>query len=565
VEELKVQLQVMSTLFCTVQSCFNFLLTPHLQAEYSRTIDTSTLLAILSDYDLSDESQLKIAREILDSISESARAGEESGFDASAASGAGFLGDGAGTENGEDESTSAESTSAESTSARSMPEWASTTYNTSLSHDMSSLDLEGLDFFSNGNGAGSPDRTYPIELDGWDEGSNKRELAAIFPTLKPFDIKWALTKNKGDAGKALEDLLTQSFMEESGTRLKGIDAFSETDVPSRPRKSKGKKKKLRLGDGLVGSPSEQLPIQSKWDAGRQDVEFLSEKTGMPMLQIGSLYHKNGASVRATIAAIIEAHEAMNLENDDPNIQIETYQLRQDFPAMPMSHLEALVQITHPNTADARDLAKALLTPNPNSNKTPIQISFRHAPMSLDSEPAKPKPHSHNAVNPNLPLNATSASLTASSLTQARNTAFTQAHAAYRKGKSDHLMGGAAAYYSQIGRDLDARAKSAQSAAADSLVSAQSSRTELDLHGVNVKDAVRISRERVATWWHELGESRINGGGVGRGYTIVTGLGRHSEGGRGKLGPAVGKMLLKEGWKVEAGSGVLLVTGVATKR
>lgn len=554
-EELNAQLQVVSTLFCTVQSCFYFLLTPHLQAEYSRMIDTSTLLAILSDYDLSHESQLKSAREILDSISENAKADEETGFDASAASGAGFLGDGAGTENGEDESSS----------ARSMPGWASTRDNTSLSHDMSSLDLEGLDFSSNGNEAESPHRTYPSELDGWDEASNERQLVEIFPTLKPFDIKWALTKNKGDAGKALEDLLTQSFMEESGTRLKGIDAFSETDVPSRPRKSKGKKKKLRLGDELVGSPSEKSPIQSKWDAGRQDLEFLSEKTDMPMLQMGSLYHKNGASVRATIAAIIEAHEAMNLESDDPNIQIETYQLRQDFPAIPMSHLEALVQITHPNTDDARDLAKALLTPNTNGNKTPFQISFRHAPISLDSEPTKPKPHSHNAVNPNLPLNATSASLTASSLTQARNTAFTQAHAAYRKGKSDHLMGSAAAYYSQIGRDLDARAKSAQSAAADSLVSAQSSRTELDLHGVNVKDAVRISRERVTNWWHELGESRINGRGVGGGYRIVTGLGRHSEGGRGKLGPAVGKMLLKEGWKVEVGSGVLLVTGVATKR
>jgi len=83
--------------------------------------------------------------------------------------------------------------------------------------------------------------------------------------------------------------------------------------------------------------------------------------------------------------------------------------------------------------------------------------------------------------------------------------------------------------------------------------------------VNVKEAVRISRERVTTWWHELGEGRIGGRGIGSGYRIITGQGNHSDGGRAKLGPAVGKMLLREGWKVEVFSGILVVTGVATKK
>jgi hypothetical protein len=32
-----------------------------------------------------------------------------------------------------------------------------------------------------------------------------------------------------------------------------------------------------------------------------------------------------------------------------------------------------------------------------------------------------------------------------------------------------------------------------------------------------------------------------------------------------LGPAVGKMLIREGWKVEVGNGVLVVTGVARRK
>jgi hypothetical protein len=121
------------------------------------------------------------------------------------------------------------------------------------------------------------------------------------------------------------------------------------------------------------------------------------------------------------------------------------------------------------------------------------------------------------------------------------------------------MGGAAAYYSSLGRDFDSRAKSAVSASADALVKSQSRPGELDLHGVTVKDAERIARDGVTSWW-------VNTRGqMHTGFRIITGKGTHSEGGKGKLGPAVGKMLMREGWKVEIGSGFLVVTGVVGKR
>ena len=87
-------------------------------------------------------------------------------------------------------------------------------------------------------------------------------------------------------------------------------------------------------------------------------------------------------------------------------------------------------------------------------------------------------------------------------------------------------------------------------------------------GASVKDAVRISRERVTEWWVRECEERARSGTrgeiVGGGYRIVTGVGRHSEGGRGKLGPAVGAMLVREGWKIEVGGGVIVVRGVAKR-
>jgi hypothetical protein len=283
-------------------------------------------------------------------------------------------------------------------------------------------------------------------------------------------------------------------------------------------------------------------------------------TRIPSQQISSIYHENGASVHATISAIIKAHLSMKIETDDPMIQINAFELRQDFPAISNVDLETLLQITHPSIADARELAKALTT-SPINKKSPIQIHLRRAPIQLDSEPLKPAAKAHNALNPSRPLDTAG---TVATYAQARDTAFSQASAAYRKGKSDPLMGGVAAYYSQVGRDLDAKVRSVESAAADIRVAKQSTRLELDLHGCNVKDAVRIAREGVTTWWHELGEARAGGRGVAPGYRVVVGAGRHSEGGKGKLGPAVGKMLLKEGWRIEVGPTFLVVTGIAKK-
>jgi hypothetical protein len=167
----------------------------------------------------------------------------------------------------------------------------------------------------------------------------------------------------------------------------------------------------------------------------------------------------------------------------------------------------------------------------------------------------PSPPPFNAT-PQSPLSASS-----SDYRSLRDTAFNQAAAAYKKGKSDPLMGGAAAYYSSVGRDLDARLRAAAAAEADALVAAQSSDEILDLHGVNVREAVRISRDKVLLWWAKKG---MSGGAVG-GYRIVIGKGTHSVGGKSKLGPAVGGMLIREGWMVEVGSGVLVVTGQAGKR
>lgn len=516
------------------------------QDEFGSTLDQSTLLAITSDYDLADPSQFKTVWEVFENLQRTAREEEATGFDASGSSGADPpINNGEGSRGDND-----------SGSGKSLPGWSSTTDDTELTHNLSSLDIDG----SSGSDKNGEEYTYGDQLDGLDQETKESMLVEMFPGLKPFDVTWALKKAGWDMNKAINDLMTQSFMEENGTRHRGIEAFSEGDLPSQVRKGKGKKKKYRALDDLSSPTTSDSPTGSKWDTGKQDVDFIATRTGKSEKEIGSLYHKNGASIRATIIAVLDAQAALMIEYDDPLVESSAIDLGLEFPSLPRHLLLPLVDITHPSSADAHELAKALIF-QPTSNESNIQIEFRHATIELDAKPSKSA--SSNTLNSGLTLDT--ATGLARKYTKERDVAFNQARIAYRKGKSDHLMGGAAAYYSELGRAADSRLKSAQSAAADALVTGQSSKTQLDLHGVNVQDGKRIAKERVTTWWHELGESRISGRGISAEYRIVTGVGRHSEGGKSKLAPAILKMLMNDGWKVKVEIGVLVVTGIAKEK
>lgn len=395
----------------------------------------------------------------------------------------------------------------------------------------------------------------------------------MFPTLRPALVSFTLKKCNGNFGKATDELLNHVYFADSvdspGAKqavTKGIDAFFEENTVAR-RGHKGKSKKKRNLD-IQNARSTSLPATSsaqqtnRWHDANRDVDLISSLTSQSERNIASLYHGNGASASATIIAMLETDIKANehIKGDNPAVLQNAIDLISDFPSLELPHALALIRLTHPSTASAHELAKALVTQPDRKSAGEIEVIPRYAPINL-SEPS-PLSSKPSSATPSLAVPHTIPALSA-----AKSTAFTQASAAYRKGKSEPLMKAAAGYYSQLGRDYDAALKAASSAEADALVSSQSTPTQLDLHGVSVKDATRIARERVAAWWHGLGEGRIDLGGCGgvsEGYRIVTGLGRHSERGIGKLGPAVAKMLVREGWKVEVGSGVLVVSGVAKR-
>ncbi|PQE21443.1 HECT-domain-containing protein [Rutstroemia sp. NJR-2017a BBW] len=505
----------------SVMTCVNYLKLPdysNLDAEYCPPLDTGTFLAIIADHDLADEAQVQNARMILDMIRQDAEIEEATGFDPSGSSGGNYAnGD---SENVEDKSSPAgrNDDANRSISARSQPGWSSVTDDASLSQGLSSLELEGSEFEE-----GEGNNGYTDSLEAMDDTSKEAFLLGTFPVLKPFDVKFSLKKAKGDINLAINDLLTQAFLEETGSRRRGIEAFSEdSSMPAKSRKHKGKKRNGRRTEDSLSSPTSDSPVSpvgpSKWETGRRDAEFICEKTGMPMQQVSSIYHKNGASVRTTILSILEIYPT--IEDDSPEnaqMEINTMELSQDFPSLPRTHVRALVQLTHPSTSNAHELAKALTSQSASkSTKPTIQIEFRPPPLNLDPSPSSPaKPFSINAIHPtHLPSPNPSSPYPDTNPAPhllARNTYFTQASTLYKKSKSSPLMGGAAAYYSQLGRDADARAKAASEAAAERLRRAGSTWTGGAGRGKDCKGegwgvVGGGGRGEEEDWWKEGGES-----------------------------------------------------------
>jgi hypothetical protein len=530
--------------------------------------------AIVCDYNLENPAQVQELRDTLDTLKLSAWEQEDLPFDPSGTSG---LGPGT---SGDADGILSERSGSQNGTAPSRE-----TDITSLASDLSSVALDDRRTRSQGNSNSlrytiGPDGS--LSLSGASEDDKVGYLTDMFPSADRFTVQHSLRKSDGDIDRAMDVLLNIAFFDEQhededGTKLvipKGIDGFDECSNGDTGRKKNRKRKGKNKNNPVQGlsSPSasgymqdENLPL-NKWDAGQKDIEFICSRT-LPVLKkeaVTSAYHANGASLPLTIRSLAMAHAPEEKHiNAQPVMLAQVAELTQEFPSVAPTLLGGLLKITRNSTSAAGELAVAMLT-RPAANTVSNLIKITTAPPPLDLDDYEPK---RSSVESRVLRDHGTARVTAGDHFVASAEAFHKASAAYRRGKSDKLMGGAAAYYSSVGRDHLERAKREAAAAADALVDSQSTSNSLDLHGVSVQDAVRIASSRVAAWWDSLGDAKyMRGGEAARsGFRIITGVGRHSHDGTSRLGPAVGKMLAREGWRVEVGEGVLTVTGVVRRR
>jgi hypothetical protein len=247
---------------------------------------------------------------------------------------------------------------------------------------------------------------------------------------------------------------------------------------------------------------------------------------------------------------------------DALVKAQVEALTEDYPNVAPSTIQALLHLAQNIPSATGELLEAMLArhdhvddPVPHGKLNGV---VQYTPLKIDES------DHHYTSSPTSATTISSVNPYANH-SHAASQAFNSASAAYRRGKSDRLMGGAAAYYAGLGHEHIRRAKAETSAQADALVTSQSTPTMIDLHGVSVSDAVRIAQSRTTEWWEGLGDSRYVGGSGSRGsFGIVTGVGTHSRNNAPRIGPAVAKALVREGWKVQVERGEIFVTGKARR-
>nr|POE49116.1 smr domain-containing protein [Quercus suber] len=548
-----------------------------LEQDYCPPLDPALLSAILSDYDLSSAEDVRAATQILDELKESAGWEEQTDFDPS----------GTGAQSAYADVDTDAAASKEERHAASNPEASASsspaTDLTSVSNDMSYLSL--------GESAEEDEEKdamagHARDLETLDQDTKVSLLQDVFGDLVSlYTIKHTLNKCGGRWQMAMEELLSHVYLNgteysEDGTKIssKGVDGFSEDKVYKRVPKAKGKNQRSKRTTRLSSFPTSPtttaaIPASNRWKSASEDIEFISSRTRIASATVHSLYYEHNASVSRTIAALLKMsmEESKHVVTDDTAVMKSAQALGREYPSVTPEYLAAIIRLTHPSTSAAHELAEALTARPKMTSSGVIQVIPRYAPIMLNDDNTSPgnlhsKTHSPTALLSSTHLDPHISAYQASAYNSARLAALSQARAAHRKAKSNHLMGGAAAYYGELGREYAAMSSNASAAAADSLAASQSSSNHVDLHGVDVLNAVRIAQARIHAWWVDLGENRVNGrvGAADRssGFRVIVGLGRHSEGGRGKLGPAVSKMLRQDGWKFENAGGVIVVSGRA---
>lgn len=307
--------------------------------------------------------------------------------------------------------------------------------------------------------------------------------------------------------------------------------------------------------------------------GQEKMQYIAERFGIRSDQVAPIYHKCQGSQGATVVELLKQYISHGVQTQDQAGKETSEALANKYRHVPPEFMPTIVHVSGSIPQFAEDIA-ALLNKHfskPAKGKK-IDLAYRLTPLpqadidggellspGTTTKSLRPGP----AIKP-APLTTiktvAEAMSRADTYHSARRDAAASAAQLHRRGASSPLYRQAAGYYTDRAREQARYAQNATSTAADLLVDQQSTRDSIDLHGVLVHDGVRIARQKVQDWWQALGEMRANKVREQGGFTVITGLGRHSAGGVSQLRQSVAAALLQDGWKLSVETGKFVITG-----
>ncbi|KAH7040805.1 uncharacterized protein B0I36DRAFT_311521 [Microdochium trichocladiopsis] len=583
--------------------------TAELLAELRSLLDETTILSIAGDYDLTDPTQFAAVRDVLLTIAKDVPLEEASGFNPS--------GLGPEEEGGLDEFQNRGDDAhghggggggRAGGAARSGTSESDLKSNDGLTTASTATTTEGMGALSLGSSASSPrTRSSPASrggdtpgvlyvggiFDGLTESEKEQQLAEMFTSLKPVDVRLALKKAGGNASAAIDSLLNLQWLEQTGQRVKGVEGFylsdedrlgSGTGTAKRKKQGKRKGQKKQLGKGGAsrsephsprspGSPAEEdVMDDEQHDA---NIAFIAEKLNQPASDVTNIYYRHGNSSGATIVEILDNFLRLGLTSSDQSLLQDVHEQSTKYPWIPREYIGASIEIS-----PSYEFAIAVINVLGGFFEKPAYMKYNvaYSVVASDKDTEFDSVNSKNGsksglsqrgktidLRPSplpqtrLPTTLQKATANTSLLAAAKDHSYASASSAFRKGRSDPLFRQAAGYYAERAREQATNHRQAISVETNMLVDQQSTRGMVDLHGATVQDGVEIALDRCWRWWDGLnGEDRARQ--AKEGFVVVTGLGRHTTDGRSRLRTNVFKALVADGWKAEVLTGAYLVTG-----
>lgn len=294
--------------------------------------------------------------------------------------------------------------------------------------------------------------------------------------------------------------------------------------------------------------------------------------------VQGIYKTNRCSRTKTVVGLLDQYLIHGVASQDDAGKDEAEKLGKKYKQVPAKYLPTIVLLAGSIPQFADDIATLL---NGHFSKRckgfkgqKMQLDYRLSPLPRDdlvsedtanSPTTKKKKKKENAVldsgsaTKTGPMSLTRASEMTDNINQARRDAIASATRLRRRGGSNPVYGQAASFYLERAREQTLLAHQASSVAADLAVELQSSSNSIDLHGIPVRDGVRIACQETQRWWQRLGQSKAKKAKE-EGFIIITGRGRHNVGGVSPMRQAVAAALEKAGWKMQIQTGRFLITG-----
>ena len=518
-------------------------------------MDEPLILAISGEYNLDDAAQLEQVRTILQDLALNAEVEEASGFDPNG------LGDAPSADPSHRGSTTSKGWKngdrGKTTSPALLTQQSETGQSDTQPSQLSSLTSPFED---------DDDVSIPRidAFDGADDAEKISWLTFMFSDISQERAKEVLKAVAGDFQAVVDELMNQGDTSEANERTKGEasgrDALFKLDDEDPPlRKNKGKKRKGK-GKGKNTPPSEQEG-QGQNARCADEILFIVDRLNVTFDEVSDPYYRNHCSQARTVLEVLDTFLAQGVTAQDANSNSKVQELGKRYKRVPAKYLSVALQLA-PIPEFGDDIAKLL---EKHFSKPPaerrLDIHYNLVPPEdlvegTSTPPSMPAP----AAASKRPSSFADAARMAASLEEQRAIASASAAAAARRAKSDRLYGQAAVYYAEQAREHARNLQHANSLVADRLVTERRTDDMIDLHGVTVKDGVRIALREVRAWYGRLGEFKVREA-KRRGFTVVTGLGRHSSrAGVSPLRQAVCRELVNDGWMVEVQTGKFVVLG-----